>query len=309
MNQTSESRRLRCPQLVFGLLAACMMADASAAEPTVVNVWPGKAPGETKELPPEQDLWKPTDKLVGDRKIIKLTNVSTPTLAVYQPAKDVATGAAVIVCPGGGHNILAYDHEGTECAEWLAKIGVTGIVLKYRVPFRDPDNRSHAAVQDAQRAVSVVRSKAAEWSIDPKRVGILGFSAGGQVAGLAAILHAQRQYTAIDAVDEVSCRPDFAALIYPGGLTKERTGWELHDNVKVDATTPPMFLVHAYDDGVSVANSVLVFADLKKAGVRAELHAYATGGHGYGMRNTGHPVNSWPDRCAEWMKSQGYSKR
>lgn len=309
MNRPAESLRSGYQSLVFSLLAACLAADASAAEPMVVNVWPGKAPGETKELPPEQDLWKADDKLVGDRRIIKLTNVSTPTLAVYKPAKDVSTGAAVIVCPGGGHNILAYDHEGTEAAEWLAKIGVTGIVLKYRVPFRDPEKRWFAAVQDAQRAVSVVRSKAAEWGIDSKRIGLLGFSAGGQTAGLAAILHAQRQYTAVDAVDEVSCRPDFAALIYPGGLTKQRAGWELHDNVKVDATTPPMFFVHAYDDGVSVANSVLVFADLKKAGVPAELHAYATGGHGYGMRQTGHPVNSWPDRCAEWMKSQGYLKK
>jgi acetyl esterase/lipase len=153
-----------------------------------------------------------------------------------------------------------------------------------------------------------VRSRAAEWNIDPKRVGILGFSAGGATAGLAATMHAQRQYTAVDAVDEVSCRPDFAALIYPGGLTKRENPWELDDYVKIDASTPPMFLAHAYDDRVSPANSLLMFAELKKAGVPAELHVYATGGHGYGMRNTGHPVNSWTDRCAEWMKSQGYLK-
>ena len=197
------------------LLAAC---DAYAAEPTVLDLWPGKPPGETKELPPETDIAKETDKPVGDRRIQKITNVSKPTLAIYRPEKATDTGAAVIVCPGGGHRILAYDHEGTEVAEWLAKNGVTGIVLKYRVPARDESKRWQAAVQDAQRAIRVVRDKAGEWGIDPKRIGILGFSAGGETAGLAAILHAQSQYEAVDKADKVSARPDFAALIYPGGL-------------------------------------------------------------------------------------------
>ena len=280
---------------------------ANAADPQPFNIWPAKAPGEVKELPPEQDVNKPTDKPVGDRKIIKLTNVSTPQLTVYSPPADKRNGCAIIICPGGGHNILAYDHEGTECAEFFAAHGVTGIVLKYRVPARNPDKRWEAAVQDAQRAISLVRSRADEWKLDPQRIGILGFSAGGETAGLAAIL-TKRQYEASDKVDEVSCRPDFAALIYAGGFENKKEPWTLNDFVKIDSATPPMFLVHAQDDGVSVANSVLVFQELKKAKVAAELHVYSSGGHGYGMRNTGHAVNSWPDRCAEWLVQQGLTK-
>lgn len=279
-----------------------------AADPQPLNIWPAKAPGEVKELPPEQDVNKSTDKPVGDRKIIKLTNVSVPQITVFEPPAEKRTGCAVIICPGGGHHILAYDHEGTECAEFFAARGVTGIVLKYRVPFRNPEKRWEAAVQDAQRAVSLVRSKAADWKLDPNRIGILGFSAGGETAGLCAILHGQRQYPTVDKVDEVSCRPDFAALIYPGGLEDKKNSWTLQSHVKVDASTPPMFLIHAQDDNVSVANSVLLFQELRKAKIAAELHVYASGGHGYGMRNTGHPVNTWPDRCAEWLGQQGWLK-
>lgn len=285
-----------------------LFATVHAAEPRIVNVWPGKPPGETKDLPPEIDINKPEDKPVGDRKIIKLTNVSTPTLAIYRPAKDIDTGAAMIVCPGGGHRILAYDHEGTEAAEWLAKIGVTGIVLKYRVPARDENKRYLAAVQDAQRAISLVRGKASEWSIDPKRIGLLGFSAGGEVAALAAIMHGSRQYDAIDKIDEVSARPDFAALLYPGGLL-EKGNIKLREYVKPTKDTPAMFLAHAYDDPVDMRNSLLLAGELKSVGVTCELHIYATGGHGYGMRTTGHPINTWPERCKDWMTKQGYLKK
>lgn len=291
---------------LFAVVVAWIAAGANllAAEPAaVLNVWPGKPPGEVKELPPEQDVNKPTDKPVGDRKIIKLTNVSVPQLAVFEPPADKRNGSALIICPGGGHHILAYDHEGTECAEYFAARGVTTFVLKYRVPFRNPEKRWEAAVQDAQRAVSLVRGRASEWKLDPERIGILGFSAGGETAGLTAIL-TQRQYEAIDKVDEVSCRPDFAALIYAAGFENKKSPWTLNDHVKIDAKTPPMFLVHAQDDGVSVANSVLVFSELKKAQVPGELHIYATGGHGYGMRQTGHAVNGWPAVCADWLSEQ-----
>src|SRR5262245_45416312 len=291
------------------LCCLCLFAGgAAAADPRVIDLWPGKPPGQTRDLPPEQDTAKPDDKPVGDRKIIKLTNVSKPTLAIYRPAKDKDTGAAVIVCPGGGHRILAYDHEGTEVAEWLAQAGVTGIVLKYRVPARDMEKRWLAAVQDAQRAVSVVRSKAGEWGIDPKRIGILGFSAGGETAGLTALLHRQRQYEAVDRADEASARPDFAVLVYPGGMV-EKGNARLKEYVKPSKDTPPMFLVHAFDDGVDVRNSLLLATELKAVGVPCELHVYATGGHGYGMRNTGHPVNGWPKRCEEWLAKQGYLKK
>jgi acetyl esterase/lipase len=274
-----------------------------AAEPLTLNLWPGKPPGETKELPPEADQTKPVDKLIAGRRIIKLGNVSTPQIAVYRPAPEKDTGAAVVICPGGGHHILAYDLEGTEVATWLNDIGVTAIVLKYRVPFRDPDQRSRAAVQDGQRAMSLVRSKAAEWKIDPQRIGMLGFSAGGQVAGMVSILNDQRQYEPVDEIDKVSSRPDFAVLIYPGGLD-EKGQSRLKDEVKVTKDAPPMFFVHAFDDNVSVLNTLLFAAELKKVNVPAEVHVYATGGHGYGLRHVeGQPVTDWPQPCAAWMKT------
>ena len=288
--------------LLVGLVST---PRVSGAEPTIVDLWPVKPPGETKPLPPEENLWKADDMPVGGRPIIKLTNVSTPTLSIYRPAKDKDCGAAVIVCPGGGHRILAFDHEGTETAQWLNTIGVTGIVLKYRVPFRNRDKRWEAAVQDAQRAVSLVRSRAGEWDLDPQRIGILGFSAGGQTAGLASLLHGQRQYEEVDDVDAVSCRPDFAALIYAGGFVEQDQA-KLRKEISVPDDVPPMFFVHAFDDHVPAYNSLLLAAELKKVGVPAELHLYATGGHGFGMRNNGDPCNAWPQRCEEWMRGQGW---
>ena len=288
--------------LTFAVLTVLSGSIALSAEPLTINLWPGKPPGDTKELPPEADLTKPEDRLIAGRRIIKLGNVSTPQLTVYRPAKNKDTGAAVVICPGGGHSILAYDLEGTEVAEWLNEIGITGIVLKYRVPGRDPEKRWFAAVQDGQRAMSLVRSKAAEWGLDPQRIGLLGFSAGGQVAGLVSIFD-QRQYESLDDVDKVSSRPDFAILIYPG-LMDERGQAKLREEVKITKDSPPMFFVHAFDDGVSVFNTLLFATELKKVGVTAEVHVYATGGHGYGMRHVdGQPVTDWPKPCEAWLRT------
>jgi acetyl esterase/lipase len=285
------------------LLAAICGSSVIAAEPLTINVWPGQPPGETKILAPEADQTKPEDKLIAGRRIIKLGNVSTPQITVYRPSPDKDTGASVVICPGGGHHILAYDLEGTEVATWLNEIGVTGIVLKYRVPFRDPEQRAHAAVQDAQRAMSLVRSRASEWKLDPQRMGMLGFSAGGQVAGLVSILNEQRQYEAVDDIDKKSCRPDFAVLIYPGGF-EEKGQPKLRDDVKVTKESPPMFFVHAFDDNVTVLNTLLLASELKKVGVSAEVHVYATGGHGYGLRHVaGQPVTDWPQPFEVWMKT------
>ncbi|MBA4019657.1 MAG: hypothetical protein C0483_21030 [Pirellula sp.] len=286
------------------LLTAIIAAPVAATDPVVLDVWPGKPPGETKELPPEADLTKPEDKLIAGRRIIKLGNVSTPQIAVYRPAPEKSNGTAVIVCPGGGHNILAYDLEGTEVAEWLNSLGVTGIVLKYRVPFRDPEKRWIAAVQDAQRAMSLVRSKAAEWQIDPQRIGICGFSAGGETAGLTALFE-QRPYELTDAIDSVPWRPNFAMLVYPGGLI-EKGEAKLREYIAVAKDAPPMFFVHAFDDHVSVQNSLALASELKKVGVPAELHVFARGGHGYGLRSTAAPVTHWPSHAAEWLKDSGY---
>jgi acetyl esterase/lipase len=197
--------------------------------------------------------------------------------------------------------------EGTEVAEWLNSLGVTGIVLKYRVPFRDPDRRWLAAVQDAQRAMSLVRSKASEWKLDPHRIGICGFSAGGETAALTSLLPA-RQYEAIDDIDQQSSHPDFALLIYPGGLL-EKGDAKLRDYITVTPAAPPTFLVQAFDDHVSARNSLLLAAALKTADVSTELHLFATGGHGYGLRPTTEAVTHWPTRAAQWLDEQGLLAR
>ncbi len=291
---------------VFGRISCllCLVASTSwvhANEPTVLNIWPGKAPGETKELPPEVDKTKPEDRLIAGRRIIKLGNVSTPQIAVFKPPADKANGAAVVICPGGGHHILAYDLEGTEVAEWLNSIGVTGIVLKYRVPSRTTDVRWTAAVQDAQRAMSLVRHRAKEWNIDPERIGICGFSAGGETAALTSIFLDDRKYKAIDGIDRVSSRPDFAILIYPANLVA-RGETQLRDYIRVTKDVPPMFIAHAFDDRVPVHTPLMLTAALKTAGVPAELHVYPTGGHGYGLRPTDEPVTRWPKLAADWMR-------
>jgi acetyl esterase/lipase len=288
------------------LIVVLTIASASSAgEPQTLDLWPNKPPGESKELPPEADQTKPTDKLIAGRRIIKLGNVSTPQLAVYRPAPQIDTNTAVVICPGGGHHILAYDLEGTEVAEWLNRIGVTGIVLKYRVPFRDPAKRWLAAVQDGQRAMSLVRSRANDWQLDSKRIGMLGFSAGGELAALVS-LYGQRQYEPADSIDEISFRPDFSILIYPGGLLDQEK-LVLRDHIKVSKECPPTFFVHAFDDNVSVLNTLLLASELKKAGVPAEVHAFAAGGHGYGLRRVeGQPVTEWPKACEAWMKSMRF---
>ncbi len=297
--------------LIFvGLIIGDVLIASSRAdeEPLVLDLWPGKPPGEIKKLPPEADRTKPSDRQVAGRRVIRIGNVSTPQITVYRPDPEKDTGASVVICPGGGHHILAYDLEGTEVAQWLNSLGVTGIVLKYRVPFRDPKKRWRAAVQDAQRAVSLVRSQAGQWKLDPQRIGICGFSAGGETAGLTCLFHNQRQYEALDQVDEVSSRPDFAILVYPGGFAKKGRA-ELRDHIKVTQEVSPMFFVHAFDDKISVQNSLILAGKLKEAGVPAELHIYSEGGHGYGLRPTDQPVTSWPARCEEWLRSSGVLKR
>ena len=268
-------------------------------EPTVVKLWPGKAPGETKDIGPEVAT-PPKNK----DDVQRLTNVSEPTIAVYPAPKDKANGCAAIVAPGGGYSILAIEHEGTQTCEWLNTLGVTAVLLKYRVPKREmqmPDNL--AAIQDAQRAVSLVRKNAKEWGIDPERVGMLGFSAGGNLTAWACLAE-KRMYDAIDDADKLPYKPSFAALIYPAYLVDK--GGELKPEYKVTKDAPPMFFAHANDDPVTPLSSAMLYAALKKNGVPAELHIFASGGHGFGMRKSANPVSAWPDRCGDWLKARGY---
>jgi acetyl esterase/lipase len=277
-------------------LTLALALSARAAEPKVIKLWPGKAPGETKEIGPEkyQAQKSPND-------VKRLTNVSEPTISIYAPSKDKANGCTVIVAPGGGYSILAIEHEGTQTCEWLQSLGVTAVLLKYRVPQRNMQKPSNlAAIQDGQRAVSLTRSMAQELGIDPNRIGMLGFSAGGNLTAWMCG-GAKKLYDSVDDVDKTSSRPNFAILIYPGGLI-DREG-HLKTEFHLTKETPPTFLVHATND--SSENSVAYYSALKKVGVPVELHLYASGGHGFGMRKTQYPSATWPDRAADWMKARG----
>jgi len=293
------------------LLAAGLAALVANAAPSApIPLWPGLPPGEVKELPPEADQFKsPPDPLIAGRPIIRLANVSTPTLTIYRPDPAKDTGATVVVCPGGGYFILAMDLEGTEVCEWLNSLGVTGVLLKYRVPGRAGRERYAPALEDAQRAVGLVRHRARELGIDPKRIGILGFSAGAHLSAALAANHAQRAYPVVDAADAVSCRPDFMVLIYPGGLVNREQKDAVRPEVApVKGVTPPAFLAMAQDDPVRVENATAFYLALKNAGVPAELHLYPTGGHGYGLRRTRDDVTTWPDRVADWLRTGGWLK-
>lgn len=287
----------------------CVLAFSSAAQArdpdVVINLWPGNPPGSPIKTGPEQDFTKPEDRLIAGRKIIKLGNVATPQAHVFLPPQEKRNGTSVVICPGGGFSILAWDLEGTEVAEWLNTLGVTGIVVKYRVPTRDQNPPWLMPVEDAQRAISLARNRASEWGLAADRVGILGFSAGGATAALTAVKNGERIYPAADQTDSFGCRPDFAALIYPGGLIDEKTG-QLRESVVVTKEMPPMFFAHAQDDRAVVENSVLLFLALKKAGVPSELHVYDAGGHGYGLREVpDFPVTTWHIRCGDWLKRRG----
>jgi len=276
---------------------------ARAQQPEAIPLWPHGAPGESPLPQAEADTSGTKGALVAGRSVIRLGNVSSPTLAVYRPPAGKNTGAAVLVFPGGGYSILALDLEGSEVCEWLNTIGVTGVLVKYRVPAQQTGARKDAPLQDAQRAISLVRQNAAKWNIDPARIGILGFSAGGHLAANLSNHFEKRTYPAIDEADGVSMRPDFALLVYPAYLVG--SDGALSPGVPVTSSTPQTFLVQAENDGVGVENSLVYFAALRKNRVPGELHVYAEGGHGYGLRPTTDPVTGWPVRAAEWLKHIG----
>ncbi|HVR36578.1 MAG TPA: alpha/beta hydrolase [Methylomirabilota bacterium] len=196
-----------------------------------------------------------------------------------------------------------------EVCEWLNSMGVTGVLVKYRVPRREGRERYAAPLEDAQRALGLVRHRAAELGIDPERIGVLGFSAGGHLAAALSTNHESRTYDRVDAADAVSCRPDFTVLVYPGYLVVREEGDRVSPELEVTAETPPTFLVMAQDDGVRVENALFYYLALERAGVPSELHVYATGGHGYGLRRTRELVTTWPDRVVDWMRINGWLKR
>ena len=282
-------------------LAASAPAQKAATSHEVELLWPGSAPGAKGA----QD---------GDK----------PKLTIYLPDKQKATGAAVVICPGGGYGHLAMDHEGHQIAQWLNSLGVAGFILEYRHRNSGTGYGHPAPLQDAQRAVRMVRSRAARYDIDPKRIGILGFSAGGHLASTAGTHFDKGNSEAKDPIERVSCRPDFMVLVYPvisltesfthkgsgrnllGDNPEARLLDYLSNEKQVTPQTPPTFLVHTYEDrAVPVENSVYFYLALRKAKVPAEMHLYQKGRHGFGLGKTVGAASSWPLRCAEWMRTSG----
>lgn len=282
------------------LLAVSFHCGQITPAAEVIKLWPEKSPGIFSTNGPEKDITKPTDRLIAGQKIIKLANVSSPEIHVFLPPEKTRNGSAIVICPGGGFNILAWDLEGTEVAKWLNGLGITGIVVKYRTPTRNQEEIWLMPVQDTQRAISITRHHAQKWKLNPKRIGVLGFSAGGMTAALTA-LSKDRKYNAVDEIDKNSCKPDIAALIYPAYLVNKKET-SLKDFVHVTPQAPAMFLVHAFDDGVTMQSSLKMMSALKKAGVASELHIYDTGGHGYGIRRIdSSPIRTWPSRLEDWL--------
>jgi len=285
-------------------------AKSPGNKPKVVELWAGKAPEEPGTIGAEKQLMSKESvrtqvEITEPTRLI--TNVTKPTLTIYRPTKDKDTGAAVIICPGGGYWNLFWQIEGEEVADWLNSIGVTGIILKYRVPRRPDEPKGIPArrpLQDAQRAVSLVRSKAKDWGIDPDRIGITGFSAGGHLAIATATSFEKRTYDPQDDIDKISCRPDFAIPVYSGYL-KEL----LEKGMKVPGKTPPVFLVHGSEDLISTPeHSALMYLALKRAGVSAELHIYARTAHDFGVRKSDRPYGGWTKSCEHWLSDQGFLK-
>lgn len=301
---------------VWLVVASCdLLAQASAWQPspghTQVPIWPGAAPDAQPVRGPETSTTQ-NDHLVAGQPWTYVERVSQPTMTVYSPTGN-NTGAAVVVFPGGGYGILAIDLEGTEVCDWLTAKGITCVLLKYRVPGNrlepksGPYPQSPMALEDAQRTVGLVRFHAAEWHIDPHKVGVLGFSAGGHLVAAISTHFEKRLYKAVDAADQESCRPDFGVVLYPGHMLENTSReFELNPFIPVAGNTPPTFLLQAEDDPVDpVKNSLVYYAALKKAGVPVEMHLYTQGGHAFGLRRTRFSVTAWPQLVETWLASIG----
>ena len=279
-------------------------------------IWPGVIPDAKSAAGPEDEVTLREDRLIAGRPWLELENVTRPTMTIYSP-KGRNTGAAVIVFPGGGYSALAIDLEGTEVCDWLTSTGITCVLLKYRVPGSGPHwdkihnvrviPRTHTALQDAQRTLGLVRHHAVDWKIDPNKIGVLGFSAGGHLVASISTHH-QRNYAPVDKADEESCRPDFAVSVYPGHMSVnyKHDLSKLNPSIEVTSQTPPTFLLHAQDDPVDpVEFSLLYYAALKNANVPVEMHLFAEGGHAFGLRPTKFPITQWPTLLETWLGTMG----
>jgi acetyl esterase/lipase len=313
--------------LLFALFVVFGVGGASAqttswqpsAGHTQVPIWPGVTPDAqavaVAEAGAEEDTTPVTDALIAGKPWVAVGHVMRPTMTVYSPSGK-NTGVAVVVFPGGGYQELAIDLEGTEVCDWLTAKGITCVLLKYRVPHSGPQwdkqcrcqrkPKAPTALEDAQRTMGLVRLHAAEWHIDPHKIGVLGFSAGGHLVADISTHFAQRSYAAVDAADKESCRPDFAVALYPGHLWPDEKKLDLNPDIQVTGQTPPTFLVQAEDDPVDpIEESLVYYVALKKAKVPAEMHLYAHGGHGFGLRRTELPITGWPELAEKWLGTIG----
>lgn len=273
-----------------------------AGPPSVHPIWPESPPAWNPPTDPEGDTTGADGRLVSGKPVVRLGNVRVPQLHIYPAAPEQDTGTAVIICPGGGYSILAWDLEGTEIATWLQGLGVTAAVLKYRVPTRNNEPMWLAPVQDIQRSIALLRSGTIT-AEPPEQVGVLGFSAGGNAA--ARVITAEKRfYDSVDAADQDLPRPDFGVLVYPAWLVSEADPTKLIDELPVTDTTPPVFFAHARDDRISCLSSVAMFAALQRYDIPAELHVFADGGHGFGARPSETAVDRWPSLCESWMRNQ-----
>jgi acetyl esterase/lipase len=301
--------------IVIGVLCP-LSAQGSAWQPSrghaQIPIWPSTTMAGRKAA--DAETTGVVRSLVAGRPWTYVGSVSRPTLTVYSPRAN-KTGAAVMVFPGGGYQVLAMDLEGTEVCDWLTSRGITCVLLKYRVPNAgaswdqhcgcDRDSKSSMPLEDAQRAIGLVRSRAAEWRIDPHKIGVLGFSAGGHLVAMVSTHFDRRVYSIVDAADSVSCRPDFAVAVYPGHIFDYGRS-ELYATLPFAAKAPPTFLLHAENDPVDgVSNTLVYYEALKNAGVPVELHLYAEGGHAFGLRPTRLPITHWPRLVETWLQTIG----
>ena len=303
--------------LLLLLAVPCAAQTAWTPSPghTQVRIWPTAVPYAQPVDRPEVSgtvvdaARKP--RLVAGRPWVYVDRVAQPTMTVYSPQGN-STGAAVVVFPGGGYNVLAIDLEGTEVCDWLTSRGIACVLLKYRVPYvkTGPYRDCMTALQDAQRTVGLVRFHAAKWQIDPHKIGVLGMSAGGHMVAAISTHFDHRVYPTVDAADTESCRPDFAIALYPGHLAVPAKNFALNPDIQVTSLTPPTFLLHAQDDPVDpVENSLVYYAALRKAGVPAEMHVYVKGGHAFALRPTESPITRWPALVEAWLGTIGIVTR
>lgn len=262
-----------------------------------ILLFPDGAPGESVKMKQVDDL---TGNKVAGCQVLRISNVSEPTLTFYPAPANNNSGVTIVVNPGGGYNILAYNLEGTEICKRFNSYGINCVLVKYRVPRREGLEKHEAPLQDVQRAIAYTRSHAKVWNINPDKIGVLGFSAGAHLSAVASTNYDNRTYQKIDSHDDVSLRPDFTALIYPAYLSGDN--FSISPELKVDENTPPTILIQTQDDKSHIDSSVFYYYALKEAKVPAEMHLYPSGGHGYGARNTGHTVNEWPHRVLSWLR-------